>query len=305
MRDQTPIAVCSRSFSKTRELREALLASYSNVRFNDAGSSLRGQSLVEFLDGMEKAIVGLEVIDEALLTRLPALRVIAKYGVGLDRISFDALERHGVRLGWTGGVNRRAVAELVIANAINLLRGVVRSDRDLRAGTWQSAIGRELSQAVVGIIGCGNIGKEVVRLLQPFGTKVLAYDLVEYADFYAAFRVQPVDLATLLGTSDVVSLHVPLDNSTLGMLDRHRLALMKPDACLINTARGGLVDEDALYDMLAKGRLAGAAFDVFAEEPALDHRLFELDGFVGTPHLAGSTHRAVLAMGLAAIDGLR
>ena len=225
-------------------------------------------------------------------------------GVGLDTLDLPALARRGVRLGWTGGVNRRSVAELTLAFIIALLRHVPRAGGEVRAGTWRRHIGRQLTGKTVGIVGCGQIGKDLVRLLTPFGCRVFAHDIRDYAGFYAEYGVEPVDLETLLGATDVVSLHVPADETTRGMLSADRLALMRPEAVLVNTARGGLVDETALTAMLRDGRLAGAAFDVFAIEPPSDFGLLALPNFLATPHIGGSAEEAILAMGRAAIEGL-
>ncbi|MFT7625943.1 MAG: phosphoglycerate dehydrogenase-like enzyme [Myxococcota bacterium] len=304
MKDPTPIAVCSRTFSRDRSLRAALLGTYSDVRFNDAGVSLRGRELVEFLQGRHKVIVGLEPLDDTTLAQLPELQVVSKFGVGLDKLDLTAMASRGVRLGWTGGVNRRAVAELVISFAIDLLRGLHASGQQLRRGEWSRIRGRELGSVTFGLVGCGNIGKEVVRLLQPFGCRILVHDLLHFEDFYAAHNVTPATLKDLLRSSDVVSLHLPLDDSTRRMLDAEHLGLLRAEACLINTARGGLIDEKHLYQRLRSGLLRAAAFDVFEEEPPFDNPLLKLENFVCSAHIAGSSEQATDAMGQAAIRGL-
>jgi len=298
------VAVASRSFSKHPVLRAELSARFPQVTFNDAGASLSGRALIDFLKDHDAAVTALERIDDALLTALPRLRVIGKYGVGLDMIDFAALRRHGVRLGWTGGVNRRSVAELVIAFAIALLRHVPKGNAEIKAGTWRQLIGRQLSDRTVGIVGCGHVGKELAVLLGAFGCRLLAHDIRDFPDFHAAHGIEAVGLERLLGEADVVSLHLPLDATTRDILSADRLALMRPDAILINAARGGLVDEAALKAMLKEGRLAGAAFDVFQTEPPDDAELIGLPNFLCTPHVGGSAEEAVLAMGRAAIAGL-
>lgn len=300
----TRVAVASRSFSRHPVLRAELLARYPQVTFNETGASLSGDELAHFLAGHDKAITALERIDRALLARLPQLRAIGKYGVGLDMIDMPALVEHGVRLGWTGGVNRRSVSELVIAFAIALLRHVPQGHLMVRDGGWRQLMGRQLSDKVVGIVGCGHIGKDLTPLLRAFGCRVLVHDIRRYDHFYAAHQVEPVDLDTLLSTADVVTLHVPLDTGTRGMVSAEKLALMRPSALLINVARGGLVDEQALKQALIEGRLAGAAFDVFDGEPPTDMELLRLPNFLATPHIGGSAEEAVLAMGRAAIAGL-
>ena len=298
------VAVCSRSFSANPILREELLSRYPDTTFNDTGESLSGDSLVAFLQGHQKAITALEVIDDSVLSRLPMLEVISKYGVGLDMINQAAMRRRGVRLGWTGGVNRRSVSELVIAFAITMLRQVPAAHRAVLDGVWKQRLGGCLTGRTVGIIGCGHIGKDLAPLLRAFGCRVLVNDILEFPDFYGAYDLEPVDLETLLTASDVVTLHVPLDDSTRNMVSRQRLSFMKPSAVLINVARGEIVDEVALKEALKEGRLAAAAFDVFAVEPPQDRELLALPNFLATPHIGGSAYEAVLAMGRAAIDGL-
>lgn len=298
------VAVTSRSFSRHPILRKELLKRYENVTFNDEGLSLKHQALFEFLRGHDKAIVALEKIDEELLSRLPELKVVSKYGVGLDGIDQNAIRKYNKHLSWFGGVNRRSVAELTLAFMIMMLRHVPKASQEVCHGIWQQHVGSMLSNRTVGIIGCGYIGKDLVLLLKPFDCKILVYDIREYVDFYREHNVESVSLEDLLTRSDVVTLHVPLDDSTSGMLDKNRLNLMQNHAVLINVARGGLVDEQHLKCMLKEKRLAGAAFDVFHEEPPQDTELLKLSNFLATPHIGGSAEEAILAMGRAAIQGL-
>ena len=298
------IAVCSRSFSKNTVLRAELLARYSHVTFNDAGLQLAGDSLVEYLSGHDKAITALEMIDDYVLSRLPELQVIGKFGVGLDMIDLNAMRRHGKHLGWTGGVNRRSVSELVISFIVAMLRHIPVAQREVLSGTWRQHVGGLLSGRTVGIIGCGFIGKDLAELLQPWNCTLLANDILDFPDFYVRYNVTPVGLDELLQRSDVVTLHLPLDESTRNMLSETRLELMKPSAILINAARGGLVDEAAIKAMLVTKRLAAAAFDVFSVEPPQDTELLNLPNFLVTPHIGGSAEEATMAMGRAAINGL-
>lgn len=298
------VAVCSRSFSRDPRLRAALLERYEHVTFNDAGQSLAGDALVDFVAGHDKAITALETIDASILVRLPQLKVIGKYGVGLDMIDLDAMRSHGKRLGWTGGVNRRSVAELAVAFAIVMLHRVPEAAREVRGGTWRQLAGAQLSGRTVGIVGCGHVGREVVRLLAPFGCRVLAHDIADQDAFYSQHRVEAVALDTLLAEADMITIHLPCDASTRGMFSAARLRAMQPGSVLINLARGGIVDETALREVLISGPLAAAAFDVFAQEPPADRALIDLPNFLATPHIGGSTAEAIYAMGLAAIDGL-
>ena len=299
----TRIAVTSRSFSRHPLLRAELLERTEDVTFNDAGARLEGAGLIDFIDGHECAITGLERLDEAFFAALPDLRVVSKYGVGVDMIDLDAMRRHGVRLGWTGGTNKRSVSELVIAFALSLLRHLPEATGEAMSGTWRQPMGNLLSGRCVGIIGCGHVGKDLGVLLRALGCRVLAHDILDFPDFYAESGIESSNLEPLLVTADIVTLHLPLDSSTENILNAHRLALMRPGAILINTARGGLVDETALKARLVGGQLA-AAFDVFTTEPPDDLGLLGLPNFMATPHIGGSAEEGILNMGRAAIAGL-
>ncbi|MEQ8228985.1 MAG: phosphoglycerate dehydrogenase [Rhodospirillales bacterium] len=298
------VAVTSRSFSKHPELRRTLLSRYPNTTFNDAGESLRGQALIEFLKGHEKAITALEPLDAALFDAVPELRVIGKYGVGLDMIDLEAMQARGVKLGWTAGVNRRAVAELALGFALSLIRRVPEAVSLANNGGWHQVIGRQLSGRTFGIIGLGHVGKDLASLLRAFDCHILAQDIKTDDSFCARVGVEMVDLDRLLSESEIVSIHLPLDDTTQGIMNADRLARLRDGAILINTARGSIVDEAALAAELKSGRLAAGAFDVFAVEPPEDNPLVGLGNFLATPHIGGSTEEAILAMGLAAIDGL-
>lgn len=300
----TRVAVAARSFVRNATLRAELQAKYPHVTFADATRRLDGDSLVALLRGHDRAIIGLERVDDRILEQVPELKVISKYGVGLDGIDLAAVARRGIKLGWTGGVNRRSVAELTLAFAIALFHRVPECEVALRGGEWRKLAGRQLTEKTVGIIGCGFVGQDLVRLLAPFDCRVLAHDIRDYPEFYAAHRVTPVGRDELLRSSDVVTLHVPLDASTHGMIGAAAIALMPRGSFLINAARGGLVDETALADALERGHLAGAALDVFEMEPEANRRLLALPTFLGTPHIGGSAAEAQLAMGRAAIEGL-
>jgi phosphoglycerate dehydrogenase-like enzyme len=300
----TRVVVCSRSFSRHPVLRDEVLEKYPDVTFNDEGLKLEGEALVEFLKGHDKAITALEILDASLFAALPELKVFSKYGVGFDTIDLSAMTKAGIKLGWTGGTNKRSVSELVISFAVQLLRHTPRAEREVLDGIWRQHIGRQLSDQTVGIIGFGHVGKDLAILLRAFGCHVLAHDILDFPDFYAEHQIEPSGLEDLLKKSDVVTLHLPIDDTTKNILSAERLALMKPDAIVINAARGGLIDENALKAALMEDRLGGAALDVFAMEPPEDQELLELPNFIVTPHLGGSAEEAILAMGRAAIRGL-
>lgn len=301
----TQVAVASRSFSRHPVLRAELLARYPDATFNDAGLSLSGSVLIDYLKGHDAAVIALEPMTAEVFAALPDLKVIAKYGVGFDKLNLAEMRARGIRLGWSGGVNKRSVAELVIAFAINMLRGVPMANAEVRSGTWRQVIGPQVSDCTFGIIGCGHVGKDLGRILRGgFGCRVLAHDVLAFPDYYAETGVEPVSMQVLLREADVVSLHVPYGTGTQNLIDAAALTQMKDTAVLINTARGGLVDEAALKAALMNKKLFAAAFDVFAIEPPEDQELLNLSNFLATPHIGGSSSEAILAMGRAAIKGL-
>jgi phosphoglycerate dehydrogenase-like enzyme len=298
------VAVASRSFSRHPELRALVLARYSDAKFNDDGLSLQGKSLIEFLSGYEKAITALEIIDDSILSHLPNLKVISKFGVGLDMIDLHDLKKYGIKLGWTGGVNKRSVSELVVSFAVALIHRAVFANSEVKKGKWYQVKGRQLSKCTFGIIGCGHIGKDLVKLLKPFDCKILAHDIRNFKEFYKKNKVKSVGIEELIKKSDVVTLHLPLNESTKNFMNEERLQMLKSNAILINLARGGLIDEDVLKKMVLEKRIAGAALDVFEIEPPIDKELLTMDNVLITPHIGGSTEEAILAMGVAAIEGL-
>ena len=298
------LAVASRSFSKHPQLRKKVLELYPDAKFNDKGTALYGKELITFLQDCSKAITALEKIDENVLSQLPDLKVIGKYGVGLDMLDLHAMNSHGVLLGWQGGVNKRSVSELVISFSISLLHRAIFANNEVKSGKWYQIKGSQLSNKKFGIIGCGHIGKDLVKLLQPFGCDVFSYDILDFPDFYKKHGVVAVELDKLLQDCDVISLHVPLDESTKNILSAEKLGLMKESAVLINFARGGLIDEKALKERILSKKIAGVALDVFDIEPPIDEEFAFLENVVITPHIGGSSEEAILTMGLSAIESL-
>jgi phosphoglycerate dehydrogenase-like enzyme len=298
------VAVASHSFPKSRTLRRELLERYPGSIFNETGRPLGREALIALLRGHSKAITGLEVLDELVFSAVPEIRLVSKYGVGLDMIDLEAARRHGVEIRWTPGVNTQAVAELAVGLMIALCRQLVPLAIEVPNGIWRQPGGRQLSSATIGVVGCGHVGQRVAGLCRAFGASVIAHDIREYPEFYAQAGVASVSLERLLEDSDIVTLHVPLDRTTRGLIGTNELARMKSSAFLVNTARGGVVDEGALAQALREQRLAGAACDVFDTEPPGNGELLSLPGFVATPHIGGGTREAALAMGRAAIGGL-
>jgi (S)-sulfolactate dehydrogenase len=256
----------------------------------------RPDTLSPLLDDCEALIVRNRThVTAELLTRAPRLRVVGRLGVGLDNIDQAACARRGIRVIPATGANAQAVAEYVIATAMVLLRGAYWSSAAVAAGEWprgQLSQGRELAGKTLGLVGFGGIGQLTARLAHALGVQTLASDPQLQADAapLAETGTRLVDLEALLVASDVVSLHVPLTLGTRDLISAERLARMKPGAVLINTARGGVVDEQALADALHAGKLGGAALDVFADEPLpAGSPLAGAPNLILTPHIAGVT----------------
>lgn len=285
--------------------------------FMDAGAvqSLRVEfdvlyepSLVDAPEALRAALSGAAAlivrnrtqVREALLRHAPELRVVGRLGVGLDNIDMELCAQRAIRVIPALGANARAVAEYVVATAMLLLRGAYASSGQVAAGTWPRPAlseGREIGGKVLGLLGFGDIGRRTAGLAQALGMRVLAHDpmLDAASPLWVQAGARRCELDELLGACDVLSLHVPLNASTRGLLDAGRLARMRPQAVLINTARGGIVDEAALAEALRAGRLAGAALDVFEHEPLPAGSPLEgVPNLLLTPHVAGLTHEANL-----------
>jgi D-3-phosphoglycerate dehydrogenase len=222
-------------------------------------------------------------------------KIIARVGVGLDNIDLDAAKEKDIRVlnAVEGAMN--AVAEQVLGLMLSLARQIPRADREIRNGHWlkKELMGTELKGKYLGIVGLGNIGKRLGRLARALNMNIIGYDVIPIdEEFSKEVGLMKTDLDTLLQSSDYVSLHVPLLDSTYHLINAKKLSLMKKTANLINTSRGGVVDEEALYDALKKGNLGGAALDVFEKEPATGNKLTSLPNVILTPHIGAQTKEA-------------
>jgi phosphoglycerate dehydrogenase-like enzyme len=236
------------------------------------------------------AIVSTDPFDRTVFAAAPRLRAIARVGVGTDSIDLEAATEAGVVVTTTPGANRETTADHAVALILAALRRVVEHDASIRRGEWRRGgdlTPWELHRTTVGLIGYGEIGRAVARRLRGFDVELLVCD--------PAAR-ESVDLHDLLRRADVVSLHVPLTAATAGLIGAGELRLMQPSAVLVNTSRGGLLDEAALAEALAAGRLRGAALDVFADEPQVPRALAALHNVVLTPHIGGLSERSIASM---------
>lgn len=266
---------------------------------------LEAHELAALLPGIEGAILGVDDASAEIFEHADQLRVISRYGIGVDRVDLEAATRKGVIVTNTPGGNTNAVAELTLAFMLTLSRNIARHDRKTKNKDWAILKGVELSGQTLGLLGMGRIGRRVAELAQAFGMRILFYDpYPPQGEWIARMNAQLCTVEQVLEQSDFVSLHLPLIDSTHNLIDRAALERMKKGAFLINTARGGLIDEAALCDALASGKIAGAAFDAFIEEPSLDNPLLQFETFIGTPHIGSSTEQTTLRMGVMASENL-
>ncbi len=247
-------------------------------------------------------------VDEAIFAAAPQLRVLSKHGVGVDNIDLDAASARGIPVIVAAGANAVSVAEHAIALMLAVAKRIVPLDRGLREGRWEKSgfQGRELAGSSIGLVAFGAIARQTARFAKGLGLEVLAYDpFCDDAVFAAEGVTRVHDLETLLQQSDIVSLHSPLTAQTRNLINADRLAQMRPDAILINTARGGLIDEPALLSALREGHLAGAGLDSFAKEPAdPDHPFWSEPRLVVTPHIGGVTSAANRRVGVEAAQAI-
>jgi (S)-sulfolactate dehydrogenase len=282
---------------------------------------LADDTLVDRRDALATAVASADAlivrnrtrVDAALVAAAPKLVVVGRLGVGLDNIDVAACAQRAIDVIPATGANALAVAEYVVGTAMLLLRGAYRATADVAAGRWPRAAlseGHEIGGKTLGLIGFGGIGRLAAGMARALGMRVVAYDpaIDPNAPLWRDSGVEPLALDQVFATSDVVSLHVPLVESTRNLVDARRLALMKPGAILVDTARGGIVDEAALAGALRAGRLGGAALDVFATEPLpAGSPLADAPNLLLTPHIAGVTAESntrVSAMIAERVDGI-
>ncbi len=234
-------------------------------------------------------------LTKELIEKADNCKIIARVGVGLDNIDQDAAKAKNIQVINAVEAAMTAVAELVLALMLSLARQIPRGDRAIRNGEWlkKELKGTELKGKYLGIIGCGNIGRRLGRLAKGLYMNIIGFDVIPIdEEFSKDVGLMKADLDTLLKSSDYISLHVPLLDSTHHMINEEKLSLMKNTAKIINTSRGGVIDEDALYEALKNGKLGGAALDVFENEPATNSKLATLDNVILTPHIGAQTKEA-------------
>ena len=299
------IKVTSTSFSQCEILKKELKEKFPNSEFNEEGNKFSDKELINYLKDANGAIIGLENMSGAVLSNLPKLKIISKYGVGLDGIDLDYCSNNNVKLGWTGGVNKRSAAELALCFMLGLSRNVFNTSYKLKINNiWEKEGGFELTGKTVGIIGVGHVGKDLVKLLQPFNCKILVNDIVEQDQYYLENGLEKSEKDRIFKESDIITLHVPYTEETHYLINNFSLSKMKKTAFLVNISRGKVVDQQALKVALDKKIISGAGIDVFEQEPPDDIEFLSQERLACSPHIGGNSEEAVLSMGRSAIGHL-
>lgn len=286
----------------------ALLQEYFDVA---VASDPSVETVIREIQGVEGVVVRTAPFTREIMEAAPELKVIARHGVGVDNIDVKAATERGIVVCYTPEANAVSVAEHTLIAMGALAKRVLQHDRATREGRWEvrnEYRAFDLSGKTLGLVGIGRIGSQVARKAQAaFDMEVIAYDPYARPEAAEALGIAlEDDLDRLLSRADVLSLHTPLTPETRGLIDQRRLSLMKPSALLINFARGGIVDEQALYEALKQGTIAGAALDVFEQEPPpADHPLYALDNVLLSPHSAALTAECVVRMATGAAEGVR
>jgi D-3-phosphoglycerate dehydrogenase len=284
-------------------LKSDIESAFGKVVYNTTGKPLSSLQLQELLPEMDGMIAGLDEIDAAAIQASKKLKVIARYGVGTNNVDLEAARARGIIVTNTPGANAAAVAELTIALILNLLRPIIPAAAGVKKGEWPRFKGYSLEGKTVGLLGLGAIGKQVARRLAGFGCAILAYDLYPDEKFAAEYGLELALLDKILPAADVISLHLPGTPETKKIVNAAFLTRMKMGSWLVNTARGDLIDEEALIRALENNHLRGAALDVYPQEPPDgDSPLLKMDQVITTPHMGAHADSATNSMGWMALN---
>jgi D-3-phosphoglycerate dehydrogenase len=298
------ILVTPTSYGKNQpELRTQLEAQVGEVIYNTTGRPLTSDELTALIPCIDGYIAGLDTIDRRVINAADCLRVIARYGVGVDSVDLEAAREKGIVVTNTPGANSGSVAELAIGLLLALARNMVSAALATKSGSWPRLAGLSLEGKTIGLIGLGAVGRQVARRLAGFDCHILAYDPLVPESRATGLGVRMLPMEEVIAQADFLSLHCPLNDQTRALVNAELIKKMKTGAFLINTARGELVDEVALLQALKNGKLKGAALDVFVNQPpAADNALLALPQVIATPHMGAHTDGATNAMGWRALE---
>lgn len=268
------------------------------VTTNPLNRRLKPSEVPDIIKGYDIIVAGTEPYTiEAL--KNSKVKAICRVGIGLDNVPLQFCKDNGIAVSYTPDAPSQGVAELTVANILNLARLILKSDRSVREGAWNRYMGFLLEELTIGVVGLGRIGKKVVQLLRPFKVKIIASEIKPDYNFMKEFQIELVEKNYLFSNSDIITLHIPSNKNNYKYVDRHSISLMKTGSSIINTSRGSILDEEALYDALAQNHLSGAALDVFNHEP-YEGNLSTLDNVILTAHMGASAHKSRYLMELGA-----
>jgi D-3-phosphoglycerate dehydrogenase len=293
------ILITTYPFGKSNdEPMNILLNSGCEVVNNPYNRRLKNSEIPELIKDFDIIIAGTENYSiEALESS--KVKAICRVGIGLDNVPLNYCKEKGIVVTYTPDAPSQGVAELTLANILNMSRHILKSDRSVREHAWNRYLGYLLEEMTIGIVGLGRIGSKVAGLLQPFNTKILATEITDKSELAEKYKIELVDKKTLFKESNLVTLHIPSNKNTFHYVDREVLSWMKTGSFLINTSRGPIVDEDALYDALVQNHLQGASLDVFNTEP-YEGKLIKLENVIFTAHMGASANKSRYLMELGA-----
>lgn len=299
------VLVTPRSFGKTDPRAfEILREAGCEVVVNDTGAILTADALAQRLADCDGVVLGVDPLGADVMAKAPKLRAIAKYGVGLDNIDLDECKRRGIKVSRTVGANANAVADFAFTLMMTVARRALVIDAKCRKGDWSKITTLDIFGKTLGLVGLGAIGKGVAQRAKGFGMRVLAYDVFWNDEYAAQAGIERSTVQDICREADFISIHTPLTEETRGLISRRELDMMKPTAVIINTARGGIINEADLLDALKNNRIYGAGIDAFEEEPPKDEAWYALDNVVMGSHASASTRGATEAMGRMAATNL-
>ena len=298
------ILISTSSFGKYDTSQIEILKSEGFViTLNPYGRELRENEITELLDGVDGLIAGTEPLTRDVICSAKNLKVVSRCGIGIDNVDIEAVNERGIKFYRTPEGPSLAVAELTLGLIFDSLRHVSYLHKKICSGGWEKKMGRLLTGKTVGIVGMGTIGKKLTALIKPFNCRIMTSDHVPDIAFAKKNKVDYVSLDELLKESDIVTLHLPLEDDTKGLFDRNLFSRMKDEAIFINTSRGKIVDEDDLYDALRDGKITHACLDVYRDEPYTG-KLKELDNVTLTCHVGSYAKEARIEMEKQAVENL-
>jgi len=293
--------VTSKSFSKNVFLKNDL-KKIKNLSFKFNTKKLNRSELIQFLKNSSYAIIGLDKIDKSILSKCPKLKHIIKYGVGLDNLNFKDCRKYGVKIHYSKGVNKIGVAELALGMMIALSRKINESHSKIINSKWENLVGQNITGRQIGIIGFGNVGRHLYKLLKPFNCKIYVND-IKKPHKSKGYIISSKN--KIYKNCDIISLHIPHNETTNNLISKRELKKIKKNTIIINTSRGGIINQEDLFQALKKNKIGGAGLDVFLKEPFDDKKFFKLKNTLFTSHIGGSTEDSIRLMGQAAIKHLK